>query len=422
MKKGRVAAAVLLLLLLLGGGAAAGIFLLGRFQINIKQDVPQEAESSSPFEDQMVVVLDRKPPVITLINDPEAYTLPGHTYEEEGFAAYDETDGDLTSQVTSTVRDGKVYYEVADRAGNKAYAERDIVYGDYDPPVLTLEEADVVIELGNDYEEPGFSAEDNADGDLTDKVEVSGDIDIYLEGSYVLTYTVSDNYGNQATAQRTVTVKKVRREEEGEKLIYLTFDDGPGPYTERLLGILDKYHVKATFFVTNQFPGYQYLIGEEAAAGHAVGVHTYTHEFSEVYASTKAFWADFEKMQDIIEQQTGSRTVLMRFPGGSSNLISANYKQGIMTKLVRQATNKGYTYFDWNVLSGDAGDTTSSKQIVKNIMAGIAEHNTSVVLCHDIHEYTVDAMESFIKKALKQGYTFEVLEADSFPAHHQVNN
>lgn len=417
------AAAVICLFLLLAAMAAAGYYLLQRWTVKIK-NVPAVEESlpEPVFEDQMVVVLDRTPPVITLFEDPEAYTKPGQPYQEEGFAAWDETDGDITARVTSTEKDGMIYYEVADKAGNKTSAERKIIYGDYTPPTITLEEDNVTVELGYDYEEPGYTATDDVDGDLTEHVTVSGDIDIYLEGVYVLTYTVADRFGNTAEASRTVTVRRTRKEDEGEKLIYLTFDDGPGPYTERLLGILDKYHVKATFFVTNQFPAYQYLIAQEYAAGHAIGVHSYTHDYSEIYSSTKAFWKDFNRMQDVIEEQTGQRSVLMRFPGGSSNSISRNYKKGIMKKLTRQAENKGYSYFDWNVLSGDAGETTSSKQITKNLLARIKDHNTSVVLCHDIHEYTVDAMEAFIKKALKQGYTFEALEADSFSAHHQVNN
>ncbi len=369
-----------------------------------------------------VTVIDTQVPVITLLNEEDHYTLPGTPYEEEGFTAQDNYDGDITDRVTSVEKDGVVYYEVKDSSGNRATAEREIFYDDREAPVLTLEDGDLTIALGDEYEEPGYHAEDNVDGNITDKVKIKGEVDVYAEGSYTLKYTAKDSYGNKTTKKRIVTVKRTRKENEGEKLVYLTFDDGPGQYTERLLKILKKYHVKATFFVTNQFPQYQDLIAQEAEDGHAVGVHTYSHDFSKVYASTKAFWEDFEAMQDIIEAQTGSRTKLMRFAGGSSNSISRNYSKGIMRKLTRQAEQKGYTYFDWNVLSGDAGDTEDSKQIAKNILEGIRGHNTSIVLCHDIHDYTVDAMERMIKKAIKEGFTFEALEPDSYSAHHRLNN
>ena len=83
---------------------------------------------------------------------------------------------------------------------------------------------------------------------------------------------------------------------------------------------------------------------------------------------------------------------------------------------------EGYTYFDWNVLSGDAGETTDPKKIAQNIRDGISYYNTSVVLCHDTHAYTVEAIEELLKTVSNQGYTFAALEPDSYSAHHGVNN
>ena len=205
------------------------------------------------------------------------------------------------------------------------------------------------------------------------------------------------------------------------KIIYLTFDDGPGPYTDRLLGILDKYNVKATFFVTAAYPSYSYCISKAYNSGHTVAVHTYCHNYSTIYASEDAYWSDFEKMETVIENQTGSRTNLFRFPGGSSNKVSS-FNSGVMTRLTKQASQKGYTYFDCNVSSGDAGETTSSVVVYNNIINGVRCNNSSVVLCHDIKSYTVDAMESFIPWALNNGYTFLPLTDNSPTAHHSLNN
>ena len=137
------------------------------------------------------------------------------------------------------------------------------------------------------------------------------------------------------------------------KIIYLTFDDGPGMYTKRILDVLEEYNVKATFFVTNQFPKYEYLIKNEYEKGHAIGVHTYSHNYRKIYSSFENYIDDVNKMNEIIKKYTGNFSNILRFPGGSSNTISRKYKKGIMTELTREVSNLGYTYFDWNVASGD---------------------------------------------------------------------
>ncbi len=203
--------------------------------------------------------------------------------------------------------------------------------------------------------------------------------------------------------------------------IYLTFDDGPGPYTEKLLDILKKHDVKVTFFVTHVFSQYENLLKREAKEGHSVAVHSYSHDYNKIYASDEAYWADFDAMQEVIEKQTGEKTTLFRFPGGSSNTVS-NAVPGMMTLLVKEANTKGLHYFDWNVASGDAGATTSSATVLQNCKVGAANHKNAVILCHDVKEYTVNAMDEFITWGLQNGYAFAALTPESDGAHHQVKN
>lgn len=224
----------------------------------------------------------------------------------------------------------------------------------------------------------------------------------------------------EETAAPTTTEKSEETTEREEKVIYLTFDDGPGEHTERLLNILKKHGVRVTFFVTAMY-GYQDLIAREAREGHAVGVHSYSHKYDKIYASTQAFWDDFEKMQAIVTEQTGVETKLMRFPGGSSNTVS-NFTPGIMTALVEQAEERGLVYVDWNISSGDAGETRSSSTVLENCKRGVSQCRTSVILCHDVKGFTVDAMDDFITWALDEGYTFRPLTTESWPAHHKVFN
>jgi len=370
---------------------------------------------------------DTVPPVIELVSDEGVYTIPGQEYAEEGYTATDNLEGDLTERVERTETNGVVTYTVADSAGNRTTVTRTIVYHDPVPPVLSLNgDSEITLTEGTPFAEPGYTARDNVDGDLTERVTVSGTVDSAKPGTYELTYAVEDTYRNRVTAKRTVTVLAAPAPkpdtETGEKIIYLTFDDGPGLYTAKLLDILAKYNVKATFFVTNTNPGYTDLITREANEGHSVGVHSATHVYKQIYASEDAFWADFAIVDDLIYEKTGTRTKLMRFPGGSSNNVSAQYNEGIMTRLTAAAREKGYQYFDWNVGSGDAGQTTDTATIVQNVINGVRGKKTSVVLQHDIHDFSVDAVEDIILWGLENGYTFLPLDETSYAAHHRLFN
>lgn len=208
------------------------------------------------------------------------------------------------------------------------------------------------------------------------------------------------------------------------RIIYLTFDDGPGPYTNELINILDRYNAKATFFVKPNRSEYNYCLRRAHQSGHAIGNHTYSHNYSYVYSSTYNFWSDIEKADDVIRQYTGQGTKLIRFPGGSSNTVSMNYSYGIVSTLARQMTERGYAYFDWNVDSNDAGGATTSGEVYRNIINGVSANGStpSVVLCHDIHYYTVNAIEDVIRWGQNNGYIFLPLTTASPTAHHSIAN
>ena len=372
-----------------------------------------------------VEIVDTTPPVIELKHIDDYYTLPHHEYKEEGFTATDNHDGDISAKVESEERDGVVYYTVSDLAGNTATAEREIFYDDRNAPVFHFPTGEEGFIFKGETWKDDVLAEDDADGDVTKRIEKSGTVNTNKVGTYTVTYKVSDEWGNVAETSRYVTVKRkpyVPKKMDPDKVIYLTFDDGPGPYTEELLKILKKHKARATFFVTAAYTDYQDLIKAEYKAGHVVAVHTATHDYAQVYASPEAYWEDFNKMEDIIQKQTGCRTDLFRFPGGSSNTISANYCEGIMTKLAQEAESKGYTYIDWNVTSGDAGDTTDGNVMYENMMNGIHTYHNSFILCHDIKDYTVKMMDRFLTDAIKEGYTFMPITSETIECHHGINN
>lgn len=372
-----------------------------------------------------VRVVDTQAPVITLVSDPDRFTYPNEIYTEEGFTAQDNYDGDLTAAVCRTATADAIIYTVSDSSGNTATVTRPIVYNDPVAPELTLKGEDsIILSIGSGYREPGYTATDNCDGDITDRVSVSGSVNSYRPGSYTITYTVKDSFENTATATRSVFVKDPEVDMVNDptgtgNVIYLTFDDGPSPETPRLLDILGKYNVKATFFVVNtkQISTVQRIAQE----GHTVALHTATHRFHDIYASDEAFFEDLYKIQQVVQSYTGQTPMLMRFAGGSSNTISS-FNKGIMTRLTAAVEEKGFTYFDWNVDSRDTGGAKTADDVFLNVVGNCIGKNASVVLMHDIKSYTVDAIESIILWGLENGYRFLPLTAESPTCHHTVQN
>lgn len=377
-----------------------------------------------------VHVVDTQGPVITLVASPDYYTMPDATYVEEGFTAVDNYDGDITDKVIRTETREKVTYTVADTFGNTTTVERTIVYWDTIPPVLTVKgQGRYTMTVGQQYVEEGCTAIDNCNGDISQNIQISGEINRYTPGEYVLTYSATDSYGNVGTASRVVCVEPwdpangeaPKIGESNGKTIYLTFDDGPGPHTPKLLSVLRKYNVRATFFVMNT--AYIGTIVQEAADGHTIACHTSSHQYKRIYASEEAYFKDLEEIRTSIANLTGIDSRIIRFPGGSSNSISS-FNKGIMTRLTQAVQEQGFAYFDWDVDSMDAGGAKSATTVFKNVTNGISksEKTSIVVLQHDIKSYSVDAVEGIIVWGLEHGYAFRPLSVDSPACQHNLRN
>ncbi len=351
-------------------------------------------------------------------------TLPTPDDVKVGFTATDNYDGDISGKVEKRIDGNICYLTVVDSSGNYAEAKINVIYTDGLRPTITLNgDTTVYIKVGTPYIENGFTAVDNLAGDLTASVAVNGNPDTNKSGIYLIEYTVSDAAGNSARVTRRVVVYGNSDPAEFQtiapngKTVYLTFDDGPGVYTEKLLGYLRQYDIKATFFVTNQFSKYQNLIGTAYRDGHTIGVHTYSHNIykknGNIYASVEAFMADFNSMQEVIKAQTGSYTNIFRFPGGTNNTISRSHCQGIMTELSNKLLAEGYYYFDWNCDSMDTSSAKNADAVIKSTIEQISSKENSVVLMHDIKDYTVEAIPGIIEYGLRKGYTFKALDPTS---------
>ena len=286
-------------------------------------------------------------------------------------------------------------------------------------PEITLKGSDnIKLYESSDYEEPGFIAFDNYDGDITKNVIVQNDIKEEI-GDYKITYIVEDSSGNKTMVTRNV---KILDKKKNIGTIYLTFDDGPSNNTSKILDILKQEDIKATFFLVNFNSSYNPVVKRIYDEGHSIGIHSYTHNYKLIYSSVSAYFDDLNKMNDKIKTITGSDTKLLRFPGGSSNTISS-FNRGIMTTLVKEVTNAGYHYFDWNVDSSDAWSARNSNDVYNNVINNLKK-GTNIVLMHDLssNEKTVNVLEKIIKDAKEKGYIFANITMNTKEIHHGINN
>ena len=206
-----------------------------------------------------------------------------------------------------------------------------------------------------------------------------------------------------------------------KRVAYLTFDDGPSVNTEKILDILDKYNVKATFFViyhSKMEDRYKAIVER----GHTIALHAYSHDYEKVYASESAYFKDLAKIHDYVEKITGVDSHIIRFPGGSSNTVSNKYCKGLMKKLKPDVVEKGFIYHDWNVSSGDAsGNNVKASKLIANIKKGTGKKSTINVLMHDTGKSkrtTVEALPEIIEYLRSQGFEFEALTMDSTVIKH----
>lgn len=232
------------------------------------------------------------------------------------------------------------------------------------------------------------------------------------------------NKVREKAPERPETENQSEQNETRQKVCYLTFDDGPSDNTLKILDILKRYNAKATFFVIGRGNlDYTRRIVDE---GHAVALHSNTHEYSNIYTSTDAYFADLQAISDKVYDKTGVRSKLIRFPGGSSNTTSKQYSSGIMTVLTGQVEEKGYSYFDWNIDSEDAsGNGIPADTLVNNIKKhDYSQYSDICILCHDTaaKDTTVEALPEMIEHLAAQGYVFEALNENSPEFHHGVNN
>ena len=241
-----------------------------------------------------------------------------------------------------------------------------------------------------------------------------------LAGAF-LTETIEESEREALQEEQDAGTPAAGEEEEGQKKIYLTFDDGPSSNTDEILDILKAYDVKATFFVVGKTDeaskkAYRRIVEE----GHTLGMHSYSHSYADIYDSEEDFQTDMKKLQEYLYELTGVWPRFYRFPGGSSNTVS-NID---MQKLADWLTDQGVTYFDWNVASGDAvSRELPAETLLANCLAGIRNQQSCVVLMHDAanKDTTVEALPEIISEIrLQEDAVFLPITDDTVPVQHTI--
>ena len=244
---------------------------------------------------------------------------------------------------------------------------------------------------------------------------------------------VSDSGAVQAQEKEVKTTKAPKKASTAEptikptddtttKKVYLTFDDGPGSQTGKILDILKKNHVKATFFVTGKEDAsskkiYQRIVKE----GHTLAMHSYSHIQDVIYDSKEAFEKDLKQINRCLYEATGVHTKFYRFPGGSSTQNTSLSIQNFIDVLKKNH----YLYLDWNVISPDINNANATKeQVVTGVMQGVDAYDTAVVLMYDVADkpMTVKALPSIIKQIKAKNYELSPVDESMILIQHNNGN
>lgn len=222
------------------------------------------------------------------------------------------------------------------------------------------------------------------------------------------TERIKDFFLPKITEQSNEDVKNIYFSE--EKQVYLTFDDGPSQtVTPQVLEILDKYNVKATFFVLGSRVDLNpEIVKQTYEKGHYIANHGYTHIYSSIYASPESVLDEYNRCSQAVKDAIGNQkyeTSLFRFPGGSSGgkyaKVKAQAKQLLADNLI-VSTN-------WNCLTNDAAGSNTAEEIMNSLLTSIGDQKSLIVLMHDASDkqLTADTLPQIIEYFKNEGYKFK---------------
>lgn len=253
--------------------------------------------------------------------------------------------------------------------------------------------------------------------------ELRSDADFYVTGKTVMPACLVETgfLSNTAERRKLGRVEYQQQIADGivqgisyyfyPKTMYLTFDDGPSEEnTRKVLDILRERDIKATFFLVGEnVRKHPEVARQIVAEGHTIGIHCDKHDYEALYESVDSYVADFEKARQTVYEVTGVETNLFRFPGGSVNA----YNQKTGSAIIREMTDRGYIYYDWNASLEDAVKNPDPKRLVENGVSTTLGRKKVVLLAHDVVGSTGLCLEELLDSLPE--YKMEPLSEDVEP-------
>lgn len=328
---------------------------------------------------------------------------------------------------------------------------RDVLVVDTTAPVIQLNNGDTLRVFENQkFEDPGCSASDNYDGDLTAQVTVDASaLDMSKEGSYQVVYTVNDSSGNTTSITRKVEVCKdptstkvyyhhddydntaeewwFNKSENhartagcrdvsflskydayfmgpDEKTIYLTFDEGGNDitYIKEIAGVLNDNDVQATFFLTrNYIKDNPEFINDLVAHGHVIGNHSWHHY-------DMATLANAQDIDKFVAEITETEKTYMEVTGQPMKKVFRFPKGGMSERSLKITQDLGYSNYFWSHAYYDYAQDVSGDEALKTLLDHY--HNGAIYLLHPSNKGNYLAMDPFIKAMKKEGYSFKTVD------------
>lgn len=265
----------------------------------------------------------------------------------------------------------------------------------------------------------------------TDKIKTTNDTKIdtasneenYKEDSSVVKASNVSSKGQRYTydAEKVKDILDNKKKNDGEKIVFLTFDDGPSvTVTPKILNVLKDYDVKATFCLigreVNGSEGSKRLVKRTFEEGHALVNHTYSHDLKNLYPQNKTdvecFMEEVEKTNTVIRNIVGQdfNTRVLRMPGGY--MSRKYYKDPNLEELDAKLKEKGIYSIDWNAYDFDSeGKKKNAAELVEEVKKSVGTEEKVVLLMHDTYgkEETAKALPQIIEYLKSQGYKFRTM-------------
>jgi peptidoglycan/xylan/chitin deacetylase (PgdA/CDA1 family) len=225
-----------------------------------------------------------------------------------------------------------------------------------------------------------------------------------FEENFSIVYSAINELSNgQIVENEKITKHK-------EKIIYLTFDDGPSyKVTNKVLDILKENEVQGTFFlIGNQIKDKKDVVKRIYEEGNGIGLHTYTHNFKKIYSDEDKFIQEMIICRSEINETIGVAPKIIRFPGGSYKHLNKNY--------LKKLHDNDFRVYDWNADNSDGLNPKSSPYNLYTKAIKGSEGIQSIVLlmhCTDMNKNTCQALPKIIEYYKSNAYEFKIITEET---------